>query len=169
MKSKYSIICQSCKTQFKKWEYEITAIKNIATYVCKSCKSKNCRTTKECPVCNKNFTSFIKENKTTCSYACSNRYFRTGPNNGNWKVSNYRSTCFNAHKKECVVCRENKIVEVHHYDHNHDNNNTENLIPLCPTHHRYMHSRHAKEIIDVVKKYHEKFISKHLNKNFIVV
>ena len=170
MNVKPVIQCKSCKDNFNKWKYEIDKIKNINEYVCKKCKSKNCRTEKECPICNKQFTSLIKENKTTCSYSCSNKYFRVGSNNGNWKTDTYRTTCFSEHKKECIVCKENKIVEVHHYDHNHANNEIDNLIPLCPTHHRYMHSRYAKEIAYTVDGYHKNFVRKRsLNRNYIQV
>jgi 5-methylcytosine-specific restriction endonuclease McrA len=64
------------------------------------------------------------------------------------------------HKKECVICGENKIVAVHHYDENHNNDSIENLIPLCPTHHNYVHSRYKDEVIDTINKYREEFISK---------
>jgi len=50
---------------------------------------------------------------------------------------NYRTICFNYHKKKCVCCEESLIVEVHHFDENKENNSPDNLIPLCPTHHRY--------------------------------
>jgi len=69
----------------------------------------------------------------------------------------YRTLCFKHHKKECVVCGEDKIVAVHHYDHNHNNNNIENLIPLCPTHHQYMHSRHKDLIEKEVEEYVHNF------------
>ena len=100
---------------------------------------------KNCPVCNNEFKT--KENhpreKSTCSKGCSNTYFRSGENNGNYlkdKVNDYRSICFANHKKECIICKEKLAVAVHHYDGNHDNNIPENLVPLCPTHHLYWHS-----------------------------
>jgi hypothetical protein len=68
----------------------------------------------------------------------------------------YRSICWANHDKECVVCGEKRIVAVHHYDENHDNNDPKNLIPLCPTHHCYVHSSHKhlveKQIEDYLKK-----------------
>ena len=36
------------------------------------------------------------------------------------------------------------------------NNEIENLIPLCPTHHQYMHSRHKDEIQHIINEYVEK-------------
>lgn len=115
---------------------------------------------KECPVCKEIFET--KEGhsreKITCSYACSNTYFRSGTDNPNWKEDSYRSTCFLYHDKECVICGEDKIVDVHHFNEDKGNNSPENLIPLCPTHHMYWHSRYKDEVYDKVVDYREKFI-----------
>lgn len=88
----------------------------------------------------------------TCSVGCANKHFRSGPNHGNWK-GHYKPTCFHYHKKECVVCGENRIVAVHHLDENHENNDPANLIPLCPTHHCYWHSKHKHLIENIVLEY----------------
>jgi hypothetical protein len=117
--------------------------------------SKNPINQKECPVCKIMF----KGNSVTCSYSCSNTYFRSGKNNPNWKESTYRTTCFEYHKKKCVVCDEDKIVEVHHMDENKDNNLPENLIPLCPTHHQYFHSRYKELVLPKILEYIQKFNS----------
>ena len=113
--------------------------------------------TKLCPVCQKPIKNF--RTSSTCGYKCANTLYRSGVNNPNWKNDRYQTTCFVHHKKECVVCKEHKIVEVHHYDENHKNNNSENLVPLCSTHHKYWHSRYRKEIIDVVDKYVKDYIN----------
>ena len=65
----------------------------------------------------------------------------------------YRKICFTHHKKECVVCGEDKIVAVHHYDENHHNNDPNNLVPLCPTHHQYVHSKHKHLVIEKIDKW----------------
>ncbi len=122
---------------------------------------------KICPVCNNQFESKIgnKEERTTCSYSCSNTFFRSGENNPNWgnfgdsqERNGYRRIGFNHHKKECVVCGENKIVAIHHYDENHNNNSPENLIPLCPTHHQYVHSKYKDDVIEKINFYRDGFI-----------
>lgn len=117
---------------------------------------------KTCPVCGEKFKTQLgkKGEKTTCSYSCSNTYFRSGKSNGNWNEDSYRSTCFEHHKKECIICGENKIVTVHHYDENKKNNKPENLIPLCPTHHQYVHSGFKNEVMDKINSYREDFIKK---------
>jgi len=114
---------------------------------------------KKCPVCNKTFKPGTKE-QVTCSYSCSNTYFRSGSNNGSYKAAtkNYRTRCFEVHDKKCVVCGETKIVAVHHYDENHDNNEIDNLIPLCPTHHQYVHSQYKEDVQPIIDAWREEFL-----------
>ena len=120
------------------------------------------RITKTCPVCGKEFITNDggKRETITCSHACSNTYFRSGRSNPNWKEESYRSTCFEKHEKKCIICGEDKIVSVHHYDENRNNNNADNLIPLCPTHHQYVHSNYKYLVIDDIDKYRDNFIEK---------
>lgn len=112
----------------------------------------NPKVMRKCKVCDKPIKNY-KESKGTCSYSCSNIYFRSGEQNGMWSGNNYQLICFANHKKECIVCGENKIVAVHHADHNHNNNDPENLIPMCPTHHQYVHSQYRSEVQPVIDKY----------------
>ena len=109
---------------------------------------------RKCPVCDniiKNKTS------TTCSYSCSNTYYNGIVRNVN--IVAYRTICFRNHKKKCVICNEKNMVEVHHLDENTKNNNPANLIPLCPTHHRYWHLgfKHLieKQIYDYIENWSE--------------
>jgi len=119
----------------------------------------NPKNTKLCSVCKLPIKDYTRG--TTCSYACSNTEFRTGEDNGNWKTSAYRSTCFLYHEKKCVVCGEENIVEVHHLNEDHNDNRPENLTPLCPTHHQYFHSRFQYMVLPkidaYIKKYRENF------------
>lgn len=71
----------------------------------------------------------------------------------------YKRICFENHQHKCCVCGEEKIVEVHHYDFNHTNNEPSNLVPLCPTHHQYIHSRYKDEIQHIVDEYVNKYIN----------
>jgi predicted nucleic acid-binding Zn ribbon protein len=111
---------------------------------------------KHCAVCNSIIKNY-KSSKGTCSRSCANTFFKSGENNGNFKGDSYQFLCFSNHKKECVVCGENKIVAVHHLNENHEDNTIENLIPMCPTHHQYMHSKYKKEILHVVEEYVKNF------------
>lgn len=115
--------------------------------------------TKTCIKCNEQFVfygrEFTKKYKDAkhCSRSCANSAGGTARRdkmiqNG---TATYRTICFTHNDKKCIVCGEDKIVEVHHNDGNHYNNNVNNLIPLCPTHHQYVHSRYkvlVQPIID---------------------
>lgn len=105
-----------------------------------------------CKVCNALVKNY-KTSKGTCSRKCANTFFRSGEQNGAWTGENYQIICFTHHKKQCIVCNEEKIVAVHHNDHNHKNNDPANLIPLCPTHHQYVHSRYKDEVQPLIDQY----------------
>jgi len=113
---------------------------------------------KSCFVCDTPIKNY-KTSKGTCSRACANKHFRAGYNNGNWKTDRYQTTCWAHHKKACVYCGEDKIVTVHHYDQNHNNNEPGNLVPLCPTHHQYVHSRYRHIVQPSIDLYVEQFKS----------
>lgn len=68
-------------------------------------------------------------------------------------VARYTTVAWRHHKKECIICGEFRIVSVHHVNEDHDDNDPKNLVPLCPTHHQYMHSRYKELIEDKVNKY----------------
>jgi hypothetical protein len=138
---KYSKIeCPNCK--------RLIANTNIKRHI--ECCLKLEKST--CPVCGKH----VSRGAITCGYSCSNKFFRSGENNGSWKPDedvSYTVVCFRHHERKCVVCPEDKIVAVHHYDHDRSNNDWRNLIPLCPTHHSYMHSRWKYLIEEKVNEY----------------
>lgn len=117
---------------------------------------------KICPVCKKIFTTQIgrgKREKSTCGFSCANTFFNKRPKRyNNIKNLRYPTICFMYHKKECIICKENKIVAVHHFDENRKNNNPKNLIPLCPTHHQYYHSKYKNLVLDKIKEYRDNFI-----------
>lgn len=110
---------------------------------------------KECPVCLKKFTVRwgAPREKKTCSHKCANTYFRSGEDNGQYKNGEtiYRKICFKFHEHKCLICDEKNVLDVHHVDKNTENNSKENLIPLCPTHHRYLHSKYANMVSGKIK------------------
>jgi len=69
------------------------------------------------------------------------------------EVAHYATVCWRHHERKCIVCGEAKIVAVHHHDENHSNNDPKNLVPLCPTHHQYVHSRYRDEVQPIIDKY----------------
>lgn len=42
--------------------------------------------------------------------------------------------------KSCILCGFDKIVDLHHLDKDHNNNLQDNLIGLCPNHHKMIHT-----------------------------
>jgi hypothetical protein len=75
------------------------------------------------------------------------------------KSQNRRLFCFKHHKPVCIVCGENRIgvIEVHHYDKNRKNDKVENYVPLCSTHHAYVHKGYAREIEHLIDNYVKQF------------
>ncbi len=65
----------------------------------------------------------------------------------------YRSVAQRNHPKECIVCGFDKVLEVHHVDENHSNNDFNNLVWLCPNHHQMFHSKYKSEIEPYVQNY----------------
>ena len=141
-KRMYKVKCEHCNN-----EYGISNIKRHEAYC-----YLNPTNTKLCKVCQQPIKHY-KTSKGTCSRSCANTYFKKGSSNGNYKGTQYTTICWEHHKKECIVCGEDKIVAVHHNDHNHKNNDPMNLIPLCPTHHQYCHSKYADEIQPIIDSY----------------
>jgi len=76
---------------------------------------------------------------------CSNCYIKThkydqikAHNYKKWhniSLENYREIT-----EKCLVCGFDKIVELHHLDKDHNNNSSNNLIGLCPNHHKMLHT-----------------------------
>ena len=155
----YSEVARKLGHKYMNGTVTRTIKKLLSDYDCshfrKGNKCKYERVIKKCPVCSKKFKTIVgnREEKMTCSYACSNKFFRSGPDNGNWKENAYRTTCFHFHEKKCIICGEERIVSVHHLDENKSNNDPNNLIPLCPTHHQYWHSRYKNLIEDKIIQY----------------
>jgi hypothetical protein len=133
-------------------------ILNIMTSVCSNCKETikgagNFKKHKK--ACLKNFIecgnnqcdTMFKSRKTNrfCSQNCFITAFRRGECEVANRVVSYRTLCFEFHQYKCICCKEDNILDVHHYDNDRENNTPENLIPMCPTHHRYIHNKNFKE------------------------
>jgi hypothetical protein len=114
-----------------------------------------------CSACDKDF--FVKERELLhpkkdayfCSRNCANS---TGGKAKSVKyhydeVANYATVAWRHHKRECVACGENNVVAAHHLNEDHSDNRPENFVPLCPTHHHYIHSKYKYLIIDKVNNY----------------
>ena len=111
----------------------------------------------ECKTCRSLFSVnereklFPSRNQYFCSRSCAN-------NRKEWwdkNATHYRNITFKNWPMKCAICDFDRIVAVHHLDHDHSNNDLKNLIPLCPNHHEMAHSKFYDEIkplIDSVMK-----------------
>jgi hypothetical protein len=113
---------------------------------------------KKCECCGTNFVfegrirSRTFEKARFCSRKCANS---TGgkakaKKHHSDSTANYRTVAFRYRDKKCYACGHDRILEVHHIDGDHDNNDPTNLIPLCPTHHKMMHSRWNYEVSNLL-------------------
>lgn len=144
---------ESFKKRLCKVECEFCKKEIISSNISKHEKScfLNPINVKLCEVCKFPIKDY-KKSKGTCSHSCSNKFFshlRNNPDN----YTRYTTICWKSHKKECIICGENKIVAVHHMNEDHTDNRAENLVPLCPTHHTYMHSQYRTEILHKIEEY----------------
>lgn len=117
---------------------------------------------KICKECEKHFTWVGRINTKAykkavfCCRSCANKQ---GPKYRQYKSNSYRTVCWKHHKKECIICGENLIVDAHHYDGNHTNNHPTNFVPLCPTHHSYLKSSEGLSLLKgQIDKYHSEFL-----------
>lgn len=119
-----------------------------------------------CESCSVSFQVRERENlhPRKSKYYCSRRCAcSVGGNAGAKKHHNdskahYRTVAFRHRDKWCYACGHDRILEVHHTDGNHKNNDPKNLIPLCSTHHRMIHSRWRHEVEELLKE--GKFLGK---------
>ena len=55
--------------------------------------------------------------------------------------------------EKCIICGFDKIIDLHHLDENKKNNSPDNLIGLCPNHHKMLHNfQFRKEMRELLKQ-----------------
>ena len=114
-----------------------------------------------CKACNKEFEVkereklFPSREQYFCSRGCSNTIGGKAKSEKHHYdgVARYTTVAWRYHEKKCLVCEESNVVAVHHLNEVHSDNRPENLVPLCPTHHQYMHSKHRHLIEDRILEY----------------
>jgi len=139
----------------------------MAEIICKNCKKKVEHHAKQmCNVCYKKLMwkpqmvickrcgrSLPMHAKGLCD-GCYNSVFHIEA----VKASNarkYHNIDYETYKnitKTCIICGFDKIVELHHIDLNHNNNSSENLVGVCPNHHKMLHHRDFREEVFKVLK-----------------
>jgi hypothetical protein len=115
----------------------------------------------KCFICERKFSvkedsrKYPSKEKYFCSRSCANKIGgRAKAKKYHYdEVAHYSTVAWRYHERKCVCCDEKNVVEVHHLNENHDDNRPKNLVPLCPTHHRYVHSKHKSLIENKIAEY----------------
>lgn len=110
---------------------------------------------KTCELCSNPFVWTGRQHTKAFEQAkfCSKRCANTHNVQQHWgrtatpRSQRYRRICFRHHPKCCAICGFDRVVEVHHFDENHRNNDPRNLVPLCPNHHQMGHMNRWKDHI----------------------
>ena len=135
-----------CKTCNHKWQVSPTSFiesehKGYSFVGCPKCKYAKVT----CSYCGKEFErlkSKITSDLVYCSVECGNRHKNSMVKQNN--SSAYRRNAFETYPHECAICGYNEdedILEVHHINENHSDNELNNLIILCPICHKKLTSK----------------------------
>ena len=136
--------CSICGKPIYKRPSQIK-INNGNVYCGIACYGISCRKEKPCIICGTPILAGL--NKKTCSRSCANK-LRSGTHyhcgSLKDKVKNYQSLKIRLialRGKVCERCGYNKfeILQVHHRDKNHNNNDLDNLELVCPNCHYEEH------------------------------
>lgn len=154
-------------------KYENVARDNRAHHICPQCQQEDIENKKktnyidlECAYCHKKFQdtkSRLNKSKSGLYFCCrehkdlaqrleSGDIFQSirPEHYGKNIIKDYRKTAFNLYPHKCAFCGWNEdedILEVHHIDENHNNNEDKNLMIVCPTCHRKL-TLHKYKIIN---------------------
>jgi hypothetical protein len=147
--------CKLCGDTFLAENKEIN--RGNAKYCSLSCsakvQTKNKKHVKNiCIVCNVEFLSYSKHSK-YCSGACKSKYYRLVTSEGTYSTKTFKRIFNNI---PCEICNWNEGGrDLHHIIPVKDGgtNNINNLISVCPNHHRLIHEKKitTDELLSVVK------------------
>ena len=150
-------------------KYENVGRDNRPHHVCPKCKELDKQDTNSnieliCAYCGKKFQRQISrlENSKSGFYFCcrehkdlaqslkgGDKFKSIRPNHYGQQKTDYRKTAFDLYPHKCHICgwaEDEDVLEVHHIDENHKNNDENNLIILCPICHRKITSHKYKLI-----------------------
>lgn len=86
---------------------------------------------------------------------CANKLFYY-ENIKRFNVKKYHNISFELWQeitKKCILCDFDKIIDLHHLDCNTKNNSRDNLVGLCPNHHRLIHDmRFSNEVKNQISR-----------------
>ena len=141
-------------------KYENIRRDNRAHHICPLCqkedkenKKKEVRIEVQCAYCGISFTKLKSkaDSKTGLHFCCrehkdmaqrissGEKFKELRPDHYGDILSDYRKAAFDTFEHKCDCCGWNedyRILEVHHIDSNHNNNDISNLVILCPICHR---------------------------------
>lgn len=142
-KALYCKVC--CQRHTKK------SIKHNEHYIVKKSGERNRANMHKCSMCGKEWLAradtILKSSLCkTCTLSENGK--KTGARSAEWNTKNgtnlYRRRAFELFKQECVFCKSPEKTQVHHLDCDRQNNNYDNLIPLCNSCHKSVHWRIRK-------------------------
>ncbi len=136
--------CFACSKPIYRRPSEITE-NNGRVFCCLACYGIVSRKEKPCAVCQKPIMSSL--NKKTCSRSCSNihraglKYKGGRPRDKVVSQRHLKLRLLESRGKKCELCNYQKyeILQVHHKDGNHGNNELSNLELICPNCHFEKH------------------------------
>lgn len=144
--AKSEVQCRQCERLFLK---ENKYLKTRSIHYCsRKCMAEGMRRgeTRECEHCNKKFyatrSDISRSRAGFCSRSCAGRYKnqRRGTNSPLYTTgsASYRQMALDYYPNCCRICGYDtlNVLQVHHIDGNRLNNGLDNLIILCPTHHK---------------------------------
>lgn len=148
-------VCALCNKEREREKKLVNYYKknNWQFFCSKTCQYKSRLTGNhiKCGVCSKDIYRRIKQKSKSGKYFCSrscatvfNNSLKVGSKHPNFKdglTEAYRKKAFSFYKTKCELCSYSikEVLQVHHIDKNRSNNKVENLVILCPTHHREIH------------------------------
>jgi len=123
-------LCKCCGNPIK-WNQAFCSVKCAAEFKKTPIISVNCE------YCGEAFYTKITSKARFCSRQCASKVCK---NKKLTNKNNYRDKIRNKYGNQCAICNSFESLRVHHLDENHRNNTEENLILLCESCHRKIHS-----------------------------
>ncbi len=132
------IICKNCKRQ----------IEHHSKGMCTTCYKKLVWIPKK-KICKRCGREIPIHAKGYCR-GCYNFVFHLDKTKAFWrrKVYNIDIETYRRKTEKCIICGFDKVIDLHHLDENKKNSSDDNLIGLCPNHHKMLHDyRYKPEIL----------------------
>ena len=160
-RTEITLYCDECGYEWKTKPQNVLYVdKKAANHLCPNCGKKQ-RIKVKCAYCGKiieRTPSQVAKNQSGYFYCCHEHgnlhKNQLRKEQGEWENSaNYRLKAFNTYPHKCYICgwdEDERLLEVHHIDENHNNNDIDNLVILCVLCHRKVTLHYYK--IDMLAK-----------------